>query len=79
MGNDPNGVHVYIDTGLHLFTVTSSLLSMLKTIAIVVIEHNVYSCSFVDYCMTLLRLESLEVQGVPGNRSDSCRSGFSLQ
>lgn len=61
MGNDPNGVHVYIDTGLYLFSVTSSLLSVLKSVAFVMFEHHTYSCRFVDYCATLLRLESLEV------------------
>lgn len=60
MGNDPNGVHVYIDTTLFLFSMTGSLASVLKTIAVFSIERHVYNCSLAAYFAQLLKFESVE-------------------
>jgi len=58
MGNNPNGTHVYIDTTLYLFSVIGSLLSVLNTIGIAMIEVNEFKCGVIMYIKTLLRLES---------------------
>ena len=59
MGNDPGGVHVYIDTTLFLYSITGSMLSILKTVPIVLTEPREHSYMFVYYWMKLLKLESL--------------------
>ena len=61
LGNDPNGVHVYIDTRLFLFSMTGSLLSVLKSAAVLAIEPHSYSYTFKDYCLKLVRFESFKV------------------
>lgn len=72
MGNDPNGVHVYINTNLFLVSVVASLFSLLKTLALVTIELHQYSCSltghtthyflflasFPKYCLKLVKFET---------------------
>ena len=60
MGNDPNGVHVYIDTTLYLFSMTGSLASLLKTIAVFRVERHLYNCSLAAYFAKLLKFESFE-------------------
>lgn len=70
-GNDPHGVHVYIDTNLFLVSVIGSLFSILKTMALVTIELHKYSCSLTghtsyfsfftscpSYCLKLLKFET---------------------
>ena len=72
MGNDPNGVHVYINTNLFLVSMIASLFSILKTVALVAIELHQYGCSLMGYttqyylfwvtlrgyCMKLVKFES---------------------
>ena len=58
MGNDPNGVLIYINTNLFLFSMIGSLFSMLKTIALIVIELHQYNCSFMDYSLRLHKFET---------------------
>lgn len=72
MGNDPNGVHVYINTNLFLVSVIGSLFSIFKTVALVAVELHQYGCSLIGYptqyylfwatlrgyCMKLVKLES---------------------
>ena len=63
MGNDPNGVHVYIDTTLFLFSMTGSLFSVLKSAAVLAFEPHYYSYTFKEYCVKLMRFESFQVHG----------------
>ena len=49
MGNDPNGVHVYINTNLFLVSMIGSLFSILKTIALVASELHQYGCSLIGF------------------------------
>lgn len=58
MGNDPNGVHVYIDTPLFLLSTVGSLLSVLKTLALIAIELHQYSCSLIGYGLALMKFDS---------------------
>ena len=57
MGNDPNGVHVYIDTPLFLISMSASLFSVFKTIALIAIELHQYGCSLLAYVLALIRFE----------------------
>lgn len=59
MGNDPRGVHVYINTTLFLYSVVGSLFSVLKSVIILLVERHKYECKFVTYCTTMLKLHSL--------------------
>ena len=61
MGNDPNGVHVYIDTRLFLFSMTGSLFSVLKSAVVLAIEPRYYNYTFKEYCLKLVRFESFKV------------------
>ena len=63
MGNDPNGVHVYIDTKLYLVSMIGSLFSILKTVALISIEVHQYKCSLLGYCLKLVKFETF--QSVP--------------
>ena len=58
MGNDPNGVHVYIDTSLFLVSMTGLLSSVLKTVALIVIELHQYGISLVVYGLALVQFDS---------------------
>ena len=49
MGNDPNGIHVYIDTSLFLFAMVGSLFSVFKTVVLIVIELHRYDCNLLVY------------------------------
>lgn len=49
MGNDPNGVRVYINTNLFLVSIIASLSSILKTVILVATELHQYGCSMVAY------------------------------
>ena len=60
MGNDPNGIHVYINTRLFLFSITGSFFSILKSIAVIIMEPYQNQCSLVGYCSRLGKLESME-------------------
>lgn len=60
MGNDPRGVHVYINTTLFLYSVVGSLFSVLKSVIILLLERHKYTCRFVTYCATMLKLDSLK-------------------
>ena len=51
---------MYIDTRLYLFSVVSLPFSVLKSLAVVMIECHTHSCRFADCCVTFLR-ESLGV------------------
>lgn len=39
VGNDPDGIHVYINTTLFLYSVTGSAISVLKTVVLMIIER----------------------------------------
>ena len=58
MGNDPNGIHVYIDTNLFLVSIVGSLFSILKSVALVAIEVHQYECSLLGYCSKLVKFET---------------------
>ena len=58
MGNDPNGVQVYIDTNLFLVSMVGSLFSILKTVALVAIEVHQYKCSLLEYFIKLVKFET---------------------
>lgn len=60
MGNDPNGVHVYIDTRLFLVSIIASLFSVFKTIVLIAIELYRYGCSFLVYCFTLAQFHTFK-------------------
>ena len=57
MGNDPSGVHVYIDTPLFLISISASLCSVFKTIALVAVELHQYGCSLLAYVLTSIKFE----------------------
>ena len=61
MGNDPNGIQVYINTRLFLFSMAGSLLSVLKSAAVLVVEPHHYHYSFKVYCRKLVRFDSIIV------------------
>ena len=58
MGNDPNDVLIYVNTNLFLFSMVGSLFSMLKAVALIVIELQQYNCSFIDYCIRLHKFKT---------------------
>lgn len=58
MGNDPNGIHVYIDTNLYLVSMVGSLFSIFKSVALISIEVHQYGCSLLGYCLKLVNFES---------------------
>ena len=60
MGNDPNGVHVYIDTKLFLFSMIGSLCSVLKTVALITIELHQYDCNLLGYGLKLDQFETFQ-------------------
>lgn len=68
MGNDPNGVRVYIDTNLYLYSVVGSLSSVLSTVALVMIEVHESQCGFFTYIKNLLELVSFpQYKNLQGN------------
>lgn len=60
MGNDPSGIHVYISTTLFLYSISGSLLSLLKSVVFVQIEVHSHNYSSIRYCTKLLSFQSLE-------------------
>lgn len=58
MGNDPNGVHVYIDTNLFLISMIGSLLSVLNTVALIMIELDQYGCNLLSYGFKLVQFQT---------------------
>lgn len=60
MGNDPNGVHVYIDTRLYLNSMAGSLSSLLKSIALLMIELHQRRSTLVAYFGKLVKFEAFE-------------------
>ena len=60
MGNDPNGVLVFIDTNLFVFSMLGSLTSVFKTVVLIAIELHQYStyCGVSGYCIRVLKFES---------------------
>ena len=58
MGNDPNGIHVYIDTNLFLLSMIGSLVSVLKTVALIAIELDQYGCNLLGYGVKLVHFET---------------------
>lgn len=58
MGNDPRGVHVYIDTSLFLTSVVASLFSVLKTVALIAIELHQYGYTLFGYGWALIKFDS---------------------
>ncbi len=59
-GNNPGGIHVYIDTTLFLFSVIRSFSSILKSVAVIILEPDQNNCSFVAYCSRLAKLEPVK-------------------
>ena len=60
MGNDPNGIHVYIDTNLFLISMIGSLFSILKTVALIAIELHQYGCSLLAYGLKLIQFQTFD-------------------
>ena len=58
MGNDPNGVGVYIDTNLFLVSMIGSFFSILKSVGLIAIEVHQYKCSLLAYCLKLVKFET---------------------
>ncbi|KAL3148709.1 hypothetical protein ABBQ38_014122 [Trebouxia sp. C0009 RCD-2024] len=63
MGNDPNGIHVYINTTLFFYSVAGSAFSVLKTVLLMIIELYQFRCSLVKYLRKLMVFENLDDQG----------------
>ena len=57
MGNDPNGIHVYINTPLFLASVFSSLASILSTIALLMIELYQFQYGTFNFLKRLIDLD----------------------
>ena len=66
-GNNPSGIHVYIDTTLFLFSVMGSFASMLKSFAVAMIEPYHNSCSFSTYCARLVKFQHVKEYDMFGN------------
>lgn len=60
MGNDPHGVHVYIDTRLFLSSAVGSLASVLKSFTVVTSELQRHEYGLVAYCVRLFQLRPLK-------------------
>lgn len=60
MGNNPNGIHVYINTSLFLASVVGSLISVLKTVALLIIEVRQYGCGIGEFLKRLIDLAPVE-------------------
>lgn len=60
MGNDPHGVHVYIDTKLFLSSAVGSLTSVLKSVLMVSTEVQQHGCGFIGYWVKLFQLKPFE-------------------
>ena len=58
MGNDPNGIHVYIDTNLYLVSMVGSLFSIFKSVALIAIEVHQCGCSLLGYFLKLVNFET---------------------
>ena len=58
MGNDPNGILIYKNTNLFLVSISGSLTSMLKTVALIVIELHRYNCTVSSYCLRLVKFDT---------------------
>ena len=58
MGNDPNGIHVYIDTNLFLVSMIGSLLLVLNTVALIMIELDQYGCNLLHYGFQLVQFKT---------------------
>lgn len=58
MGNDPHGVHVYIDTNLFLISVIGSLFSVLKTMALIAVELHQYGWNL--YAKNLVKFDTFQ-------------------
>ncbi|KAL3145780.1 hypothetical protein ABBQ38_015158 [Trebouxia sp. C0009 RCD-2024] len=73
MGNDPNGVHVYINTTLFFYSVAGSAVSVLKTVVLMVVELYQFRCGPVTYFRKLMVFESVDEQGtaVTGQQASS--------
>ncbi|KAL3145938.1 hypothetical protein ABBQ38_015298 [Trebouxia sp. C0009 RCD-2024] len=73
MGNDPNGIHVYINTTLFCYSVAGSALSVLKTVLLMITELYQFRCSLVTYFRKLMMFETLDDQGtaVSGQQASS--------
>lgn len=54
MGNNPDGVRVYIDTNLYVYSVVGSLVSVLKTVALIIYEVHGCDGGFRGYLWVLL-------------------------
>ena len=67
VGNDPNGIHAYINTTLFLYSVTGSAISVLKTVVLMIIERHQFQCSLVSYLTKLVVFERLNAQGTAVN------------
>lgn len=79
MGNDPNGIHVYINTTLFFYSVAGSATSVLKTVLLLIIELYQFRCGLVMYFRKLIVFGSLDDQGtvVNGQQASSAMSGTS--
>jgi len=60
MGNNPNGIHVYINTSLFLASVVGSLISVLKTVALLIIEVRQFGCGIGEFLKKLIDLAPVE-------------------
>ena len=58
MGNDPNGIRVYIDTNVFLFSMVGSLFAILKSVALIAVEVHEFKCSLLGYCLKLVKFET---------------------
>lgn len=71
MGNDPNGVHVYIDTSLYVVSVVASLVSVLKTVAFLMVETHQSNVGILGYFQRIVDLVSIDnynnLQGMQSN------------
>lgn len=69
MGNDPKGIHVYINTTLFMYSVVGSGLSILKTVVLMIIELHQFHVGLVLYFSKMVEFACLNVQsyqaGVP--------------
>ncbi|KAL3154975.1 hypothetical protein ABBQ38_011503 [Trebouxia sp. C0009 RCD-2024] len=65
MGNDPNGIHVYIDTALFIASAFGSLASVLKTVALMIFEVHQEGHGMFVYLKRLVVLVSVDKPGQP--------------
>ena len=77
MGNDPSGIHVYIDTRLYSASIFGSLTSIWKTVALLMVEVDRYGYGIIRYLKRLLDVAPFD--NYVGFPSHACSSSNTIR